>query len=141
MRRVVGIDFGTKRVGLAVSDPLRLFAQPVGTFSPDDAVRQLTRLETEFGIDALVVGWPLEEDGEEGIAAERVQRYINRIVKKLPDARIVKWDERYSTERAKDQLKMGSRPSLRKTGRSRIDTAVAGILLQEYLDETDPHTS
>ncbi|MEQ9104199.1 MAG: Holliday junction resolvase RuvX [Rhodothermales bacterium] len=141
MRRVVGLDFGTKRVGLAVSDPLRLFAQPVGTFTPDDAVGQLTRLESEFGIDAIVVGWPLLEDGVEGIAAERVQHYINRIVKKLPGARIVKWDERFSTERARDQLKTGSRPSLRKTGRGRIDTAVAGILLQEYLDETDQHPS
>lgn len=137
MRRAVGIDFGTKRVGLAVSDPLRLFAQPVGTFTPSEAVVQLNRLKSEFGIDVLVVGWPLQEDGTEGIAAERVQHFINRIVKKLPDASVVKWDERYSTERAREQLKTGSRPSLRKTGRGRIDTAVAGLLLQEYLDETD----
>lgn len=141
MGRAVGIDFGTKRVGLAVSDPLRLFAQPVGTFNPDAAVSELDRLQSEFGIDVIVMGWPLQEDGTEGIAAERVQHFINRIIKRLPGATVVKWDERFSTERAKDQLKTGARPSLRRSGRDRVDTAVAGLLLQEYLDETDLLTS
>lgn len=135
--RVVGIDFGTKRVGIAIADPLRMFSQPVGTYSQNEAVEILQRIEAESGIEIIVIGWPLEEDGKAGKATERVQQYVNRLKNKFGNATIVLQDERYSTERAKELIKDGGRPSLRKTGRERIDTAAAGVILQEYLEENE----
>jgi len=81
------------------------------------------------------MGWPLEEDGTEGAATERVQQFINRLKKRWPRADFVRQDERFSSEQAKELIKLGERPSLRSTGRGRIDTAAAGIILQDYLDE------
>ena len=133
--RIVGVDFGTKRVGLAKSDPLGLFAQPEGTFTPTEALDVLNELNSTDGVSVIVVGWPLEEDGSHGKMIQLVKEYINRIKKRLPDVEIVRRDERNSSERAKELIRSSERPSMRKTGRGRIDTAAAGIILQEYLDE------
>lgn len=133
--RVVAIDYGTKRVGLAKSDPLGMFAQPAGTFSPDEALEFLVQLDQSDPLRAIVIGWPLEEDGSHGKMIKLVSEYINRIRKRLPEVEIVRRDERYSSERAKELIRSGERPSMRKTGRERIDMAAAGIILQEYLDE------
>ena len=124
----MSVDFGTKRVGVAMADPLRLF-------SPDEALDVLARVDKDDGLDVVVVGWPLESDGSLGRMTRLVGEYINRIRKRVPDVDIVRRDERNTSERAKELIRDGMRPSLRSTGRERIDTAVAGLLLQEYLDE------
>lgn len=126
-----------KRVGVAVADPLRMFAQPRGTWSPNDALLELNELNALDGIDVIVIGWPLTPDDEEGWMTERVQEYVNRLVKAFPAAQIVKWDERGSSREARELIKSGAKPSLRSSGRERVDTAAAGLLLQQYLDETD----
>lgn len=129
--RIVGVDYGTKRVGLAVSDPLRLFAQPVGTFGPDEAVDRLRAIHDEFGIAVVVIGWPLQEDGTEGEATRRVDAFVRRLRNALRGIRVVRWDERHTTEEIR--ARQGGRRT-RSDDRGRIDTAVAGLLLQEYLD-------
>ncbi len=105
LSRIVAVDYGTKRVGVALADPLRLFAQPYGTFSQDEAVARLRTLHAQQGLAVVVVGWPLTEAGEEGAATQRVQQYINRLRKVLPGVALVKWDERYTSELAKERLK------------------------------------
>ncbi len=138
IERVVGIDYGTKRVGLAKSDPMGLFAQPVGTFTPTEALDVLSSMGEEDTIRLVVIGWPLEEDGSHGKMTKLVIEYMNRIRKRLPGIEIVRRDERYTSERAKELIRSSERPSMRKTGRGRIDTAAAGIILQEYLDDHPP---
>lgn len=135
--RLVGIDYGTKRVGLALADPLRMFARPHGAFSQREAVEELKRLHAMEGIDTVVVGWPLTLEGDEGVATERVQQYINRLRNALPaSVRIVKRDERMTSEMAKDALRDAG---ARRTGRyaedrGRVDAAAAALILQDYLD-------
>ncbi len=135
--RLVAVDYGTKRVGLALADPLRMFARPHGAFSPGAAVEELRRIHAEEGIETIVVGWPLTLEGEEGAATERVQQYINRLRNALPAGiRIVKRDERLTSEMAKDALREAG---ARRTGRyeedrGRVDAAAAALILQDYLD-------
>ncbi len=132
--RIVAVDFGTKRVGVALADPLRLFAQPYGTFSPRQAVARLQALHAGEGIAVVVVGWPLTEAGEEGEAARRVQQFVNRLRKALPGAEIVKWDERYTSEMARRRIYASGTRRARRADKARVDAAAAGIILQEYLD-------
>ena len=82
--RIAAVDYGAKRVGLAMTDPLRMFAQPIGTFSPDDALARLVELHSVDGIETVVVGWPLMESGEEGKATRRVEPYFGRLKNTLP---------------------------------------------------------
>lgn len=137
--RIVGIDHGNRKVGLAISDPLALFAIPIGTFSPREALSTIERIRSEHGIEVLVIGWPITEHGEEAEATERVQQYINRLRKKFRDLAIVKMDERYSSRRAVSALvEAGVRKKSRRE-KGRIDSAAAAIILQDYLD--DPSAS
>jgi len=123
--RIVAVDYGTKRVGLALADPLHLFAQPHGTFRPDEAVDELKRIHAEDGIETVVVGWPLTLEG------------INRLRNALPDdVRIVKRDERLTSEMAKDTIRrFGVKRRVHpKDDKGRVDAAAAALILQDYLD-------
>jgi len=121
---------------LAVADPLRIFARPIGTFSLDESLVRLLALHDEEGIDVVVIGWPLLPSGDEGKATEWVQQFINRLKKALPGVELVKWDERYSSERAKTAILAAGvkRKGRRKKGR--VDAVAASIILQEYIDES-----
>jgi putative Holliday junction resolvase len=132
------VDYGTRRVGLAVTDPLRLFAQPLGTFSPEEAVVQLRVLHAREGLEAVVVGWPLTEAGEEGIATRRVTPFLGRLRNALPGVAVVTQDERFTSRRAAEALvEAGVRKQARRTAkrRGRLDAAAAALILQDYLDE------
>lgn len=133
--RIVAVDPGNRRVGLAVSDPLKLFAQTLGTFSPDEAVERLRRLHAEDGIARLLVGWPLTLDGEEGEAVERVRPYFNRLRNAFPGVPVEPWDERFSSQRAAELLVRSGVRRKARAEKGRLDQAAAAILLQEYLDE------
>lgn len=135
--RVVGVDVGTKRVGLALSDPLRLFAQPHGTFSPDESIREIERIYAEEGIDAIAVGWPLTLEGKAEEATERVQAYIERLRAAVPDVRVVRRDERYTSEMAKDTLRRAGVKQPGRFDKGRVDAAAAALILQDYLDAKD----
>ncbi len=134
--RVIGVDFGTKKIGIAIADPLRIFSQPVGTYPQEEALKVIERINRDEGLATIVIGWPFEEDGKEGKATQRVQEFINRMKKLWPDADFVKQDERYSSEKAKELIKASERPSMKSGGRGRIDTAAAGLILQDHLDES-----
>lgn len=135
--RVVGVDFGTKKIGIAIADPLLMFSQPVGTYPTNEALSVLSKIHSDEGLAKIVVGWPLEEDGNEGAATQRVQEFINRMKNLWPKAEFVKQDERYTSEHAKELIKQGERPSMRAGGRGRIDTVAAGLILQDHLNEID----
>lgn len=133
--RIVAVDPGNRRVGLAVSDPLGLFAQPLGTFSPDEAVERLRQFHAEHGIARLLVGWPLTLDGEEGEAVERVRPYFNRLRNAFPGVPVEPWDERFSSQRAAELLVNAGVRRKARAEKGRLDQAAAAVLLQEYLDE------
>jgi putative Holliday junction resolvase len=132
--RVVGVDVGTKRVGLALADPLRLFAQVHGTYGPDEALGELERIRDEEGIETLVVGWPLTEEGKAEEATEMVDAYIERLVERLPEAGIARRDERYTSEMAKDLLRRAGVKQPGRYDKGRVDAAAAALVLQDYLD-------
>ena len=136
--RYVAVDYGTKRVGIAITDPLGLFPQPHGTFSPGDAVEEIVRIADEDGLRGIVIGWPVEADGTEGKATQRVQQYINRLRNRLPKVPIVKWDERYTTIEARDRIRAADQEKkhLKRKGHpGRVDEAAAGLMLQEFLNQ------
>ncbi|MDE2699487.1 MAG: Holliday junction resolvase RuvX [Gemmatimonadota bacterium] len=134
--RIVSIDYGTKRVGLSIADPLHLFAQPLDTCSPKSSIEKLVSLHEKESIRAIVVGWPLNEDGTEGEATRRVNRFIRQLHRYLPDVEIIRWDERYTSEEAKSRL-AGWHD---KKGRGSVDQVAACIILQEYLDSISETT-
>ena len=132
--RIVGVDVGTKRVGLATSDPLRLFAQVEGTYPPDEALGTLKTLNSEEGIDVVVVGWPLTEEGEEGEATEMVEAFVERLREALGPIPVERRDERYTSKMAKDLLRRAGVSQPGRYDKGRVDAAAAAVILQDYLD-------
>jgi putative Holliday junction resolvase len=133
--RLAAVDVGLRRVGVALSDPLRLFAQPVGTFAPGEALTVVARLHAEHGLEAVAVGWPLDEDGAEGAAVARIRPFLGRLRKLLPGVRVEVQDETGSSRRAMDAL---VRSGVKREGRrekGRLDAAAACVILEDYLRE------
>ena len=138
MGRVLGIDFGTRRVGAALSDPRRQIATPLEVYQPRDPARDAAHyrdLIAAEGVDRIVVGLPLLASGDQGEAALRARRFGARLAAAtgLP---VVFHDERYSTTEAEQALRAaGSKPRDRQ---ARRDMLAAQIILQTYLDAGCP---
>ncbi|MBU1027316.1 MAG: Holliday junction resolvase RuvX [Candidatus Margulisbacteria bacterium] len=134
--RVVGIDFGQKRIGVAISDPLCITAQPVTviakaeTFSEDIEALKQTMSQYD-GIEEIVVGLPKTMKGEIGISAQKVQEFVEALRQGL-DIKILTYDERLTTAAVEKTLISAglSRQKRKKV----IDKSAATFLLQSYLD-------
>lgn len=136
--RIVAVDHGTRHVGLAVTDPLRLFARPLGTYAPAEAVAEIQALHAREPLALIVVGWPLTEDGEEGTQTRRVMPYLGRLRNALPEVPVVTQDERYTSRRAEQALAeagVGRAKRAQAKRRGRLDAAAAAFILQDYLEE------
>ena len=132
MGRNLAVDLGSRRVGLAVTDPLRMLASPLSgvPYSGEEAlVRDLLRLAAEKGVDRVVVGLPLREDGTEAEGCRRARRLARRL--QGAGLAAVLWDERYSSREARSALReMGV--SGRRAG-GRVDPLAAALILRDYL--------
>ena len=138
--KLLALDVGERRVGVAVSDETGLIATPFGVLrrtSKAEDFAKIARVVREQAVEGLVVGHPLNADGSAGYQARRVERYISLLVEALAEGGVVLpvvlWDERMSTQRAQEaMIAAGRKPRDR---RSRIDAVAAAVILQEYLDE------
>ncbi len=131
--RVLAIDLGTKRVGIAKSDPFGMITQPHATLQRrgDDAlVEEIARICEELEVAEIVVGLPLHMDGREGEGAADARRVAGLLETRI-GCRVVLWDERLSTvgaERLMTELGVKTRHK-----RSRVDQFAAEMILQSYL--------
>ena len=133
--RIASVDYGNRRVGLALTDPLALFAQPAGTYAPGEALMRLAALHAEHGLAAIVVGWPLEDDGSEGRAVDRVRPFVGRLKKLVPGVPIVQQDERDTSRRAVAALVEAGVPRGARRQKERVDAAAAVLILTDWLED------
>jgi len=133
--RIVALDFGEKRIGVAISDPLKIIAQGIGFIAKadtyeNDAAALKEMLKDYSGIEEIVVGLPKTLKGEIGFSAQKVLDFVE-VLKKSFEVKISTWDERFTTASAtKSLIEMGlSREKRKKV----IDRTAATIILQEYL--------
>jgi len=128
--RVLGLDFGSKRIGLAISDGLGITAQPLDTITPDK-LHTLNELIKEYEVEELVVGLPLNMNGSKGPKAEEAIAFVEEL-KKTISVPIKMWDERLTTMAVEKEL-IRADVSRKKRKRS-IDKLAAQLILQGYLD-------
>jgi putative Holliday junction resolvase len=134
---VLGIDAGERRVGVAMSDELRLLASPLtvldrarGLAPVLDALAELTQRE---GVAQIVVGLPLNADGSQGRQARRAQDFA-RVASRVIGLPVQLWDERLSTREAEEILRAQGRNLRRVRQRGELDAVAAAVILQDYLD-------
>jgi putative holliday junction resolvase len=134
MGRILGIDYGTKRIGLAVTDPLQIFASPLTTVSPNEFDSFLEGYLKNEEVDAFVIGYPVQMNN---LASEAV-RYINPFIKKLrksyPEKEIHLADERFTSQMALRTMIDGGVKKKDRQDKSLVDKISASIILQSFLD-------
>jgi putative Holliday junction resolvase len=131
--RVLGIDVGTVRIGVALSDPLGITGQPLEVVERRkvEPHARIAALCAEHEVTRIVVGYPLQLDGRVGLAATSVDRFIAEL-EKVVSVPIERWDERLTTAAAERSMIEGGARRARR--RESIDKVAAAILLQSYLD-------
>jgi len=134
VNRVLGVDLGQARTGVALSDELRMLAHPLETIenrSAEKVARRVRQIVAEKEVDCVVVGLPRHMNGSLGPAAEKAQQFVEKL-RSLISCEVVTWDERLSTVAAERAL----RDAGKKTRETRgiRDQVAAQIILQSYLD-------
>jgi len=143
VKRILALDYGRRRVGLACSDPLGFTAQPYGVLNGrnmDLLIKEICTLIAEMQIEKVVVGYPLNLNGQIGPSANRVSRFADRL-SSIADVSVELWDERLTSVQAHKIIhQMGKKPSQNK---EKIDTLSAVLILQNYIDyhQLKPHSA
>ncbi len=136
MSRIAALDVGDATIGIAATDELRLIASPVRTIRRARSIKEdLKRVEDalrELGACRVVIGLPLDAEGEEGIQARKVKDFSNRLSRRV-DMPVELWDERFSTADAEQRLIQTD--TSRAKRRERLHAAAAAVILESYLRE------
>jgi len=132
--RVLGLDYGSRRIGVAVCDELGMTAQGVATIvrkNREADMEQIAAIVRRYAAERIVIGYPLRLDGSEGIQCEKVNRFARRLEDRfaLP---VIRRDETLSTREAEEILRESG--VHREKRRERIDRVAACLILQGYLD-------
>ena len=139
--RILALDYGTKRIGVALSDELKWTAQPLETFERrvlEWDIAHIASLVTAHEVERVVLGFPLQLDGREGPAVKAMRAFAAKLEAGI-SVPIVLWDERMTTKAAEDLLIAAD--VSRKKRKGVVDRVAAAILLQSYLEAQAPSST
>ena len=135
MNRTIGIDYGSARVGVAVSDPLGIFASPLETVPSAKIIEYLQNYATVETIERFVVGYPLNLNGAPAQAATDVEAFLKKLQKAFPDTPLALEDERFTSVLAHRAMIDGGMKKSDRRDKNSVDKISAAIILQSYLDK------
>lgn len=133
MSRILSIDFGLKRTGIAVTDPLQIIATGLTTLHSKELIPFLKEYFAKEEVELIIIGWPTNWDDSATHATPLVEKCIKDLQKHFPAMPVKKVDERFTSKMAKDSmLEMGLKKKDRRN-KALVDEIAATIMLQEYL--------
>jgi len=134
MGRIIGIDYGTKRIGLAVTDPLQIFASPLTTVSPGEFDTFMEDyLKTEV-VDAFVIGYPVQMNNLPSETVKYINPFIKKLKKTYPDKPVHLVDERFTSQMAYQTMIDGGVKKKERQVKSMVDKISASLILRSFLD-------
>ena len=134
MGRVLALDYGGKRCGLAISDPLKMIANGLDTSETHLLLDNLKRIQKEYGFEKLVVGLPKRLSGEMSAIEQKIIPMIEKNKKDFPELEIVRFDERFTSKMALESMIVAGAKKKQRAEKGNIDKVSATLLLQEYLN-------
>jgi len=135
MRRILAIDYGTRRCGIAHTDPLQIIASGLTTVSTEVLLDYLEQYLDKEEVECIVVGEPLQRDGTPPPVEEHIQAFLKKLRIKIgPDISIERQDERYSSKQAFQTMIDSGLKKKKRRDKALIDEISATIILQEYLE-------
>lgn len=134
VNRIIGIDYGKKRTGIAMSDPLMMFASPVETVQTAKIIDYLKKLSLDETIVRFVVGYPMNMDNRPSEAAADVDVFLKQLGKHFPDIPVTLEDERFTSVLAHRSLIDGGVRKMARRDKAAVDKVSAALILQTFMD-------
>lgn len=135
MGRILGIDYGLKRIGLSLSDPTKTLASPLPTIQNDiKSIDKILEIINKNDVEKIVIGYPVNMDGSKSEICNVIDKFIHSLSTKV-NLEIIKRDERLTSYIAQQQIIESVKSKKKRQDKSLVDQFSARIILQEYLDE------
>lgn len=135
MARILAFDYGTKRIGIAVTDPLQIIATGLDTIHPKDIMSFLKKYLEQEKVGLFVVGEPKQMDGSQSQSEVHIKTFIKHLNKEFPEIPIERMDERFTSKMASASIAQSGLKKSDRENKERIDTVSATIILQSYLEK------
>lgn len=133
MGRILGIDYGRKRCGLAVTDPLKIVAGNLATVPTHTLMQFIKDYITHEAVELIVIGQPTQLNGEPSESMKYIAPFVNRLNRELPDMPVTMYDERFTSTIAHQAMIAGGMKKSDRRDKSRVDAIAATIILNDYL--------
>jgi putative holliday junction resolvase len=133
--RILAFDYGTKRIGIAVTDPLQIIATGLDTIHPKDIVDYLKKYLISEQVELFIVGEPKQMDGSPSQSTPQIKGFITILKKHFPDIPIERIDERFTSKMASAVVAQSGFKKSDRQNKERLDTISATIILQTYLEK------
>ena len=133
--RVLAFDYGTKRIGIAVTDPLQIIATGLDTIHPKDIIDYLKKYLSTEQVELFVVGEPKQMNGSPSQSAPHIKGFITTLNKNFPDIPVERIDERFTSKMASAVVAQSGFKKTDRQNKERLDTISATIILQTYLEK------
>ena len=134
MARILAIDYGAKRTGIAVTDPLGIIAQPLETVATHTLMEFLRSYTSRESVERIVVGLPKQMDGSPSENFSRIEPFVGRLRKEFPTIPVEYYDERFTSVLAHKAMLDGGLGKMARRDKAMVDRISAAIILQGYMD-------
>ena len=133
MARILSIDYGKKRTGIAVTDPLQIIANGLATVSTSELFDYLKDYLSREQVERIIIGRPLQTNGQPSENLQRVEQFVNRWRKEMPDVPVEYVDERFTSVLAHQAMIDGGLRKKARQDKALVDKISATIMLEDYL--------
>ena len=133
MARILSIDYGKKRTGIAVTDPLQIIANGLATVSTSELLSYLKDYLSREQVERIIIGRPLQTNGQPSENLQRVEQFVNRWKKEMPDVPVEYVDERFTSVLAHQAMIDGGLRKKARRDKALVDKISATIILEDYL--------
>ena len=133
MGRIMGIDYGRKRTGVAVTDPLKIIAGNLATVPTHTLMQFIKDYLLREQVERIVIGQPTQLNGQPSESMKYITPFVNRLRKELPDMPVVMYDERFTSTIAHQAMIDGGMKKSDRRDKNRVDAIAATIILNDYL--------
>lgn len=135
MARILAIDYGLKRTGIAVTDPLKIIASGLTTLSTETVFDFLKKYCQEETVERFVVGLPLHPDGNPAQIAPAVDEFVEKLIKLFPEIPVVRQDERNTSNDAKKIILNSGIKKQKRRDKALVDKVAAALILEQYMEQ------
>ena len=135
MSKIVALDFGTKRIGVAITDDLNIIASGLDTVSNENIISFLKNLTSKNKIDIIVIGKPLQKNNQPSDVEFEILKFINVLKNNFPLIKLERYDERFTSVIAKKVILESGINKVKRRNKSLVDKISATIILQSYLEK------